>query len=160
MTATKTTIPKNIRGLLDREAELQSSLDKWSVQAFRTERDRLTAVVHSGSATDEEIALHAEFRDAGPVNQNFTAMEASCSAALVSFRRANWQEFKKHLLTRLESRHQREADILVKLAEIACAYGIRVSHEDDQAGTTRQLEEIVKREDPGWNCFSQMIETF
>ena len=157
---TKNTIPKNIKGLLDREAELQASVEKWSVQAFRAERDRLTAVVHSGSATDEEIALHADFRDGGAVNQNFSAMEGSCSAALVSFRSKHWEEFKKHLITRLESRHQREAEILVKLAEIACAYGIEIQHSDDQSSTTRQLEEIVKREDPGWNCFSQMIETF
>ncbi len=157
---TKTTIPKNIKGLLDREAQLQASLDKWSVQAFRTERDRLTAVVHSGSATDEEIALHADFRDGGKINGDFSAMEASCSAALDSFRRANWEEFRKYLTARLDVRVQREAEIVVKLAEIACTYGIEIQHSDDQSSTTRQLEDLCSRENGGFISFQSATETF
>jgi hypothetical protein len=160
MTTKAPALPKNIAALVKRESELQASVDKWSQAAFRAERDRLTAVVHSGSATDEEIALHADFRDGGKINGDFSAMEASCSAALDSFRRANWEEFRKYLTARLDVRVQREAEIVVKLAEIACTYGIEIQHSDDQSSTTRQLEDLCSREDGGFIRFLSATEIF
>lgn len=158
--STKSTIPKAITALISREAELQASCDRWSTAAFRAERDRLSDRVHSGSASDEEITLHADFRDGGKINADYTAMEASSSAALDAFRRTNWESFRSYLRTRLAARLQREADIVVKLAEIAATYGIELSHLDPEAGTTRQLEEIVERDSVGWIRFGAAAETF
>ena len=153
-------IPKPIVALLKREAELQASVDKWSVAAFRAERDRLTDVVHSGSATNELIALHADFRDGGKINDDYTAMETSSSAALDAFRRTNWEAFRAYLRARLDARRQREADITAKLAEVADTYGIEISHLDPAASTTRQLEEIVERESVGWIRFGAAAEVY
>ncbi|MCE9587260.1 MAG: hypothetical protein K8R57_02975 [Verrucomicrobia bacterium] len=160
MTTKAPALPKNIAALVKRESELQAQVDKWSQAAFREERDRLTAVVHSGSATDEEIALHADFRDGGKINGDFSAMEASCSAALDAFRRANWEEFRQHLINRLALRVQREADYVLELAQVATKYGIEIQHSDDQSSTTRQLEDLCSREDGGFISFLSATETF
>lgn len=158
--STKSTIPKAITALLSREAELQASCDRWSTAAFRAERDRLSDRVHSGSASDEEIALHADFRDGGKINADYTAMETSSSTALDAFRRTNWEAFRAFLRARLAARHQREADIVVRLAEIAATYGIEVAQNDPDAATTRQLAEIVERDDVGFIRFGAAAETF
>jgi hypothetical protein len=153
-------LPKNIAALTKREAELQASVDKWSQAAFRAERDRLTAVVHSGSATDEEIALHADFRDGGKINEDFSAMEASCSAALDSFRRANWQEYRAFLLTRLQCRRDREVSIQNDIEVLRSGYGIQVDYSDPEAVVTSQLALLVEREDSGWIRFGAAAEIF
>jgi hypothetical protein len=153
-------IPKPIVALLKREAELQASVDKWSVPAFRAERDRLTDVLHSGAATNEEITLHSDFRDGGKVNADYTAMEASSAAALDAYRRVSWPTFRAYLRARLDARLQREADITAKLAEVADTYGIEISHLDPAASTTRQLEEIVERESVGWIRFGAAAEVY
>lgn len=158
--STKSTIPKAITALLSREAELQASCDRWSTASFRIERDRLSDRVHSGGASDEEIALHADFRDGGKINADYTAMEASSAAALDAFRRVSWPTFCAYLRARLDARRQREADITAKLAEVADTYGIEISHLDPAASTTRQLEEIVERESVGWIRFGASTEIY
>jgi hypothetical protein len=153
-------LPKNIAALVKRESELQAQVHKWGQAAFRAERDRLTAVVHSGSATDEEISLHADFRDGGKINEDFSAMEASCSAALDSFRRANWQEFRAFLLTRLQCRRDREVSIQNDIEVLRSGYGIQVDYSDPEASTTSQLALIVEVDSPGFIRFLAATETF
>jgi hypothetical protein len=153
-------LPKNIAALTKREAELQSSVDKWGQAAFRAERDRLTAVVHSGSASDKEISLHADFRDGGKINEDFSAMEASSSAALDAFRRANWEEFREFLRARLQARRDREASIQNDIEVLRSGYGIQVDYSDPEASTTSQLALIVEGDSPGFIRFLAATEIF
>ena len=157
---TKSTLPKNIAALIARESELQASVDKWGVPAFRAERDRLEAVVHSGAASDADIEAHAASRDGGNLDKHFQSMCASSFTALEAYRTSNWEAFREYLRTRLAARHQREADIVVELAQVCAKYGIEVAHNDPDAAVTRQLEGIVERESVGFIRFGTAVETF
>jgi hypothetical protein len=157
---TKTTIPKPIQILIQREAELQAAADKWSVAAFRAERDRLAAVIHSGSASDSDIEAHAASRDGGAVDLHYRSMEASSLAALDAHRRANWQAFREFLRARLEARRQREADIVEEVAKLREKFGIQLDYSDPESATTDQLSFICMGEDVGFIRFGVAAETF
>jgi hypothetical protein len=157
---TKSTLPKPIAELIAREGELQAAVDRWGVPAFRSERDRLEAVVHSGAASDADIEAHAASRDGGEVDLHYRSMEGSSRAALDAHRSTNWPTFREFLRTRLAARHQREADIVVELAQVCAKYGIEVAHNDPDAAVTRQLEGIVERESVGFIRYGTAVETF
>jgi hypothetical protein len=157
---TKTTIPKPIAALIAREAELQASVDKWSVPAFRAQRDTLEAIVRSGSATDADIEAHAATRDGGEVDLHYRSMEGSSSAALDSFRHANWPQFREFLKARLEARREREQAIVNDVQALREKHGILIDYSDPEAATTSQLALIVSREDVGFIRFGTAIETF
>lgn len=153
-------LPKNITALVKREDELQSSVDKWSVAAFRAERDRLETIVHSGAASDEDIQAHAASRDGGEVDLNYRSMEASSSAALDAFRRANWSEFREFLRARLQARRDREASIQNDIEVLRSGYGLWVDYSDPEASTTSQLSLIVEGDSPGFIRFLSATEIF
>jgi hypothetical protein len=157
---TKTTIPKAINSLLDREAELQASVDKWSVEAFRAERDRLTERVHSGNATDEEIKLHADFRDGGKIDADYQALQSSSLAALEAFRRASWEAYREFLRARLQSRRDREQAIAQDVEALRSGHGIQVDYSDPEASTTSQLANICESDSPGFIVFKNASEIF
>ncbi|MCE9588370.1 MAG: hypothetical protein K8R57_08660 [Verrucomicrobia bacterium] len=160
--STKSTpvIPKSISVIVKREAELQSSVDRWSVESFRMERDRLESLVHSGLATDADIESHSQSRDGGPLDRDYVSMCASSSAALDAFRRSNWEAFREYLRIRLDARLEKEAQIVIELAQLCLKHGIEISHNDPEASTTRQLEEIVQRESAGWIRFGSAVEIY
>jgi hypothetical protein len=154
------TIPKPIQILIQREAELQAAADRWSVPAFRAERDRLEAIVRSGAATDADIEAHAATRDGGKLDKDYQAMEASSLAALDAHRRASWTTFRDFLRARLEARRQREADIVNDVQALREKHGILLDFSDPEAATTSQLAAICEREDVGFIRFGVAAETF
>jgi hypothetical protein len=154
------TIPKNIAALIAREGELQSACDKWSVDAFRVERDRLEAIVHSGSATDADIEAHAATRDGGKVDKDYQAMSASSQAALDAHRRASWPQFREFLKDRLESRRERETAIVNDVQSLREKHGILLDFSDPEAATTSQLAAICESESVGFIRFGVAAETF
>ena len=158
--STKTALPKNIKALLDREAELEASVDRWSVEAFRAERDRLEALVHSGAATDSDIEAHAATRDNGDVDLNYRSMGASCAAALDAFRRANWLSFREFLRARLQARRDREQAIAQDVEALRLGHGIQVDYSDPEASTTSQLANICTSDSHGFIVFKNASEIF
>jgi len=154
------TIPKSIQSLIQREAELQSAADRWSVAAFRAERDRLETIVHSGSATDSDIEAHAATRDGGKVDKDYQAMSASSQAALDAHRRASWPQFREFLKSRLEARRAREESIAEDVAALRGKHGIEIDYFDPEAGTTAQLSYICQQEDISFYSFSNAAEIF
>jgi hypothetical protein len=154
------TIPKKIEALIQREAELQAGVEKWSVPAFRAERDRLEAVVRSGAASDEQITEHARSRDGGEIDKHYQAMCASSSAALDSFRHVNWPQFREFLKARLEARREREQAIVNDVQALREKHGILIDYSDPEAATTSQLALIVSREDVGFVRFGDAAETY
>jgi hypothetical protein len=154
------TIPKPIQALIQREAELQAAANRWSVPAFRAERDKLEAIVHSGAATDADIEAHAATRDGGKVDKDYQAMEASSLAALDAHRRASWTTFRDFLRARLEARRQREADIVENVAKLREKFGITIDYSDPEASTTSQLSFICMGDDPAFIRFADAAETF
>jgi hypothetical protein len=157
---TKTTIPKPIQILIQREAELQAAADRWSVDAFRAERDRLETIIHSGSATDADIEAHAATRDGGKVDKDYQAMSASSQAALDAHRRASWPQFRRFLCERLEARREREESIVNDVAALREKHGIQIDYFDPEASTTSQLSFICMGEDVGFIRFGVAAETF
>jgi hypothetical protein len=155
-----TTIPKPIAALIAREAELQAGVEKWSVPAFRAERDRLQAVVHSGAATDSDIEAHAATRDGGEVDLHYRSMEGSSRAALDAHRSTNWQTFREFLKARLEARREREQAIVNDVQALREKHGILIDYSDPEAATTSQLALIVSRDDVGFVRFRDAVETF
>ena len=156
----KSTIPKNIQILIQREAELQAACDKWSVAAFRSMRDRQEAIVHSGSATDADIEAHASSRDNGEVDLHYRSMEASSQAALDAHRRASWPQFREFLKGRLAARRQREADIVEEVAKLRERFGIQLDYSDPESATTSQLFLITESEGVGFIRFGVAADTF
>ena len=156
----KTSIPKKIEALIARESELQAAVDRWGVPAFRSERDRLEAIVHSGAASDSDIEAHADSRDGGNLDKHFQSMCASSFTALEAYRTSNWETFREYLRTRLAARHQREADIVVELAQVCAKHGIEVAHNDPDSAVTRQLEGIVERESVGFIRYGSAAEIY
>jgi hypothetical protein len=157
---TKTTIPKPIQALIQREAELQAAVDRWGVPAFRSERDRLETIVRSGAATDSDIEAHAATRDGGEVDKHYQAMSGSSIAALDAHRSTNWPQFRRFLCERLEARREREQAIVNDVAALREKHGILIDYSDPEAATTSQLALIVSREDVGFIRFGTAIETF
>ncbi len=153
-------LPKPIAAIIAREAELQAGCDRWSVAAFRAERDRLEAVIRSGSATDAEIEAHAASRDGGKVDADYQTMSASSQAALDAHRRTNWQTFRAFLLTRLESRRERERVIDADVQALRDSHGIAVDYSDPQEATTNQLAHLCESEDVGYIRFGDAAATF
>jgi hypothetical protein len=161
MSTTKTlALPKNIEALVKREAELQASVDKWSGEAFRAERDRLTDRVHSGNATDEEIKLHADFRDGGKIDADYQALQSSSIAALEAFRRTSWEAFREFLRARLEARRDREHAIAQDVEALRSGHGIQVDYSDPEASTTSQLASICASDSHGFIVFKNAEEIF
>jgi hypothetical protein len=154
------TIPKNITALIHRETELQASVDKWSVESFRAERDRLTDRVHSGNATDEEIKLHADFRDGGKIDADYQALQSSSVAALEAFRRMNWEAFREFLRARLQARRDRELAIQQDVEALRSGHGIQVDYSDPEASTTAQLAAICESDSHGFIVFKNASEIF
>jgi hypothetical protein len=157
---TKTALPKPIAALIVREAELQASVDRWGVESFRQHRDQLESNIRTGAATDEQIAEHARSRDGGEIDKHFQSMCASVSAALDSFRHANWQTFRDFLRARLEARRQREADIVEEVAKLREKFGIQLDYSDPESATTSQLFLITESESVGFIRFGVAAETF
>jgi hypothetical protein len=157
---TKSTLPKNIAALIARESELQASVDRWGVPAFRAERDRLEAIVRSGSATDSDIQAHAASRDGGEVDLHYRSMEGSSAAALDSFRHVNWPTFREFLKGRLAARREREQSIVEEVTLLRERFGIQLDFSDPQSATTSQLALIVSREDVGFVRFGDAAETY
>jgi hypothetical protein len=157
---TKSTLPKPIAELIARESELQASVDRWGVPAFRSERDRLEAIVHSGAASDAEIEAHAASRDGGEVDLHYRSMEGSSRAALDAHRSTNWQAFREFLKGRLAARREREQAIVNDVAALREKHGILIDYSDPEAATTSQLALIVSREDVGFVRFGDAAETF
>jgi hypothetical protein len=154
------TVPKNIAALIERESALQAASDRWSVDAFRAERDRLEAVIRSGAATDAEIEAHARSRDGGETDRYFQGMAASCNQALDAFRRANWIAFREFLSTRLAARRGREEAITADFQALRDGHGIEVEYRDPEASTTSQLATLCESEEAGWIRFKEAAETF
>jgi hypothetical protein len=157
---TKSTLPKNIAALIAREGELQASVDKWGVSAFRAERDRLEAVVRSGSATDADIEAHAASRDGGQVDLHYQAMSGSSVAALDAHRASNWPQFRRFLCERLEARRERETAIVNDVQSLQEKHGIEFDYFDPEAATTAQLSFMCQREDVGSIRYGDAAETF
>ncbi len=153
-------LPKPIAALIAREAELQVAVDRWSVEAFHAERDRLEKILWSGSATDAEIEAHAATREGGRVDQEYQAKRASNDNALDAFRRANWQTFRAFLLTRLELRRERERIIAADVQALRDGHGIAVDYSDPQEATTNQLAHLCESEDVGFIRFGYAAETY
>ena len=154
------TIPKPIAAILARESELQASVDRWSVESFRAERDRLETIVHSGAATDADIENHAKSIDGGELDLHFRGMQASSLAARDAFRRVSWPQFREFLKARLEARREREADIVEEVAKLREKFGITLDFSDPEASTTSQLAAICEREDVTFYAFKTAEEIF
>lgn len=154
------TIPKPIQALIQREAELQAAVDRWSVESFRQHRDQLESNIRTGAATDEQIAEHARSRDGGETDRHYQAMCASSSAALDSFRHVNWETFREFLRARLEARREREQAIVNDLQALREKFGILIDYSDPHAATTSQLAAICESESVGFIRFGSAAETF
>ena len=152
--------PKAIAAIIAREGELQAAVDRWSVPAFRAERDRLETIVHSGSATDADIEAHAATRDGGKVDKDYQAMCASSQAALDAFRSANWQAFREFLRERLQARRDREKAIVQDVEALREGHGIVVDYSDPEAETTNQLARICESDAVGFVRFGDAAKTF
>jgi hypothetical protein len=157
---TKTALPKNIAALIAREGELQASVDRWGVESFRQHRDQLEINIRTGAATDEQIAEHARSRDGGEIDKHYQAMCASMSAALDSFRHANWQTFREFLKGRLAARREREQSIVEEVAKLRERFGIQLDYSDPESATTSQLFLITESEGVGFIRFAVAAETF
>ena len=154
------TIPKPIAAIIAREGELQSAADRWSVESFRAERDRLETIVNSGSATDADIEAHAATRDGGKVDKDYQAMSASSQAALDAHRRSSWTTFREFLRARLEARRERETAIVSDVQSLREKHGILLDFSDPEAATTSQLAAICQSESVGFIRFADAAETF
>lgn len=157
---TKTTIPKPIQALIQREAELQAAVDRWGVPAFRSERDRLETIVRSGAATDLDIEAHAATRDGGEVDKHYQAMSGSSIAALDAHRSTNWPQFRRFLCERLEAHREREQSIVNDVQALQEKHGIEIDYFDPDAATTAQLSFMCLREDVGFIRYGDAAETF
>lgn len=153
-------IPKNIAALVAREAELQSAVDRWSVDSFRAERDRQEKIIRGGAATDAEIEDHANSRDGGKLDSHYQSMAASSSAALEAFKLANWETFRAYLRTRLAERRKREAAIASDIQSLRDLYGIWVDYRDPEWAATQQLDEIISRDSPFCIRFGGSLEAY
>lgn len=156
---TKTT-PKAIAALIKREEEMKADVERWSVDAFRAERDRLESIIRSGAATYADIEAHAATRDGGRLEKDYKAMSASARAALDAFRRTNWPQFREFLRDRLQARHDREKAIAEDIEALQERHGIRVDYSDPQAAKTAQLASICKGDDVGFIRFGKAAETY